>query len=161
MTSNYYPINIDGLTTREAITDCIYRCILAVDTSDETLYDSSYFNSPDALFELAGQMKIQGSEAIRKHLVSHIFNITTLHHVTNLRVFDIDEIEGTAKVACYAMAYHQRPEDAFKSIKPAFVRGARYEIEVAKDNDDGLWKVKTWTIRPHWTDGDRNYVLGL
>jgi hypothetical protein len=46
-----YPHTLTGLTTREAITDALYRAVLAFDRNDTSLLDSA-FAGEDSVFEM-------------------------------------------------------------------------------------------------------------
>lgn len=153
--------DVKGMTTREAITDAIYRCILGIDSHDESLFASAMFSSPETHFTIAGGPITQGSEAILTYMREHIFPLTTLHQITNVRVVDLDEAKGTARISAHAVAHHYKPEDAYKPERLSFVTGAIYDIEVVRDDaDQGLWKVKGWILHLLWTEGDQRIVFG-
>ena len=44
------PTTLRGLSTREAISDAIYRAVLGLDTTDKALFDSAFMQ--DASFDL-------------------------------------------------------------------------------------------------------------
>jgi hypothetical protein len=138
MASSKYPTNIPDLTIREAVTDTIHRAILAIDTSNESLFRSSLLDSSESYFSVTGGATIQSSSAIHDYMRAKIYPLTTLHQITNIRVYDINEQQGTAKVSASAVAHHYRPEDAFKPQRLGFVIAGIYDVEAVRDEKGGF-----------------------
>jgi hypothetical protein len=80
--------------------------------------------------------------------------VVTLHSITNIRVELRDEDAFAASLTAHAIAYHMRPDDAFKPEDASYTAGSLYFIDLVKDQTDGMWKIKTWRIQVQWTTGD-------
>ncbi|KIW06829.1 uncharacterized protein PV09_02509 [Verruconis gallopava] len=161
--ASQYPISITGLSPRDAVIDALHRSILAIDSGDVALFQTCMFNSPETTFKIVGGRTVQGSKAIEEHMVNTILPLSTLHSVTNIRVSfpnSNPEEAKEARLTANAIAYHYRPEDAFKPEHLSFTTGGMYDIEMLKDESDGLWKAKTWTLKLNWTEGDRAAIFG-
>lgn len=140
-----------SLDPRQAVADALYRCILGIDTNDQELFESAYLHDESASFVL-GPVSINGWNNISKFL-SRVFELTTTHFVTNVRV----KIKGdlkTAYMTAHVLAYHMLPEDALKVEDKSYTAGCLYFIDLVKNDADGSWKIKRWEIKQNWTTGD-------
>lgn len=153
-----HTIALTSLTPREAVTDAIYRFIVGVDDDSPELLDSASHKGEDACFIL-NDTKIEGSDAIRQFMHAKIMPLQTTHHITNIRV-DVKDGADTAYVTCTSMVQHYRPEDALKPDGTSFLTGGMYFMDLVKDGEDGLWKMKKVTLKLKWCDGDRSILAG-
>jgi SnoaL-like protein len=94
---------------------------------------------------VAGPNTIQGWSAISEFM-SRVFLLVTTHFITNIRV-ELKDVANTASMTAHAVAYHVRPDDAFKPEDTSYTAGCLYFIDPVKDNADGLWKIKKWEIK--------------
>ncbi|KAK3622131.1 hypothetical protein LTR56_022357 [Elasticomyces elasticus] len=132
-----FPINLTGLTTREAITDAVYRCTLAFDTGDAKLLESA--STEDAIIDLDG-MVISGLDDIRTKVLGSVGKLDTTHLATNLRIDIKSERRNPAATR--------------------FLVGGMYFIDMIKDEKDGLWKSKHWKVQITWNEGDGSVMPG-
>ena len=150
----------DTLTSpnpREAVADALHRCILGLDSNDRDLFESACLKDESATV-IAGPNTIQGWSAINDFM-SRVFQLVTTHFITNIRV-ELKDVANTASMTAHAIAYHVRPDDAFKPENTSYTAGCLYVIDLVKDNTDGLWKIKKWEIKIQWTYGDIAVVHG-
>jgi len=148
---------LTSLTTREAIADCLSRCIVGIDDQNPEMFKSSMIQSEDTSFVI-GTNVVQGVEAINAYILGKILPLTTTHLISNVRI-DVKDGADTAIMTANAVAYHWNPKDAFLPDSKAFISGGLYHIDVVKDSD-GLWKTKKWTLKMLWTQGDRSVMDG-
>ncbi|RDW75670.1 hypothetical protein BP5796_06491 [Coleophoma crateriformis] len=145
------PHILTSLTDREAITDALYRAILAFDNHDVAMFNSA-FSGPDATFDLAGTF-YDGLEAIRTQLLDFIGPMDTTHMLSNIRV-DVKDGASSASLTAYAQAQHSPPGKGTDPAGPKFLAGSTYFLDLVKDKSDGLWKVEKWVMKIIWTQGD-------
>ncbi|KAK5687615.1 hypothetical protein LTS10_001755 [Elasticomyces elasticus] len=150
-----FPINLTGLTTREAITDAVYRCTLAFDTGDAKLLESA--TTDDAIVDLDG-MVISGLDDIRAKILGSVGKLDTTHLATNLRI-DIKS-ESEASVTTSFLAQHYRQGEGRNPAATRFLVGGIYFIDMIKDEKDGLWKSKHWKVQITWNEGDGSVMPG-
>lgn len=153
-----HTIALPSLSPREAVIDALHRAIAGIDDNNHEMFESAFFKDNEVSFRL-GDRVVQGWDAINGYMTTKIFPLHTTHFVTNIRV-DLKDGADTAYVTAHAIAYHFRPEDAFKPDGKPYTSAGLYSMDFAKDNSDGLWKMKTWRLKLNWTDGDRNTVMG-
>lgn len=139
------------LSPREAVADALHRCILGLDTNDRDLFESACVKDESATV-IAGPDTIQGWSAINETM-SKVFQLVTTHFITNIRV-ELKDAANTAFMTAHAIAYHVRPEDAYKPEDTSYTAGCLYFIDLVKNDSDGLWKIKKWVIKIQWTSGD-------
>ncbi|KAK5685686.1 hypothetical protein LTR17_027011 [Elasticomyces elasticus] len=162
-----FPINLTGLTTREAITDAVYRCTLAFDTGDAKLLESA--TTDDAIVNLNGIMLarpvasllaigISGLDDIRTKVLGSVGKLDTTHLATNLRI-DIKS-ESEAYVTTSFLAQHYRQGEGRNPAATRFLVGGMYFIDMIKDEKDGLWKSKHWKVQITWNEGDGSVMPG-
>ncbi|CAI7584244.1 unnamed protein product [Penicillium palitans] len=144
-----------ALSEREAVADALYRSVLAFDTADEVLFKSSL--TEDAVLVLNGTV-LEGYEAIYNGSYVTIAKMDTNHFLTNMRI-NITE-ESKAQVSCSALSQHYRGGEGMKPGSDFLLGGGHYAVELVKDAGDGLWKIKHWTLKTTWGQGDWAYILG-
>lgn len=149
------PIQLQQLSTREAATDALTRCVLGLDYNDETLFRSAWLDTDDVVFDMDGN-KTVGIDSLCSGMFAFIGPLTTQHMLSNVRVELKDE--HAACLTAYALATHYRPDEAMKSDSRALTSGSRYSVDVVKDGGDGLWKIKVWRMQIVWIDGHRAIV---
>jgi len=150
------PVTLTALSPREAILDALHRSILGVDTNDWDLLESGCLKS-DMTF-IAGEATIEGWTSVREFFTK-IFNLVTTHYTSNIRI-ELQDGADTASMTAHALAYHVRPADAFKEEDTSYTVSCVYYMDLVKDSDDGLWKVKKWEIKNQWTTGDKAVIYG-
>lgn len=155
MTTNT-PIVLSSLSKREAITDAIYRAILAVDTNDMPMLLSAIAPGEDTCFEREGTV-VKGADAIKKRMMDMIGPMNTTHTVSNIRV-DVKDGADTAFVTATAVAQHYRAGEGADGASQHLLVGGLYNIHLVEDKSDGLWKIKKWILKPVWRDGDRSVM---
>ncbi|KAL4782110.1 hypothetical protein BJX76DRAFT_369398 [Aspergillus varians] len=138
------------LTGREAITDAIYRCVLAFDTNDLALLKSSFTN--DAVFDLNGKI-MDGFDAIVTECYDSISKMDTTHFLSNMRVNVLDGGEKS-EMTCSALAQHYRGGEGMKAGAVPVLVGGLYWIRLVRDGEDELWKIEHFKLRSTWGQGD-------
>ncbi|CAL5868636.1 uncharacterized protein PFLUO_LOCUS2863 [Penicillium psychrofluorescens] len=141
---------LPSLSPREAIADALYRAVLALDTADLALLNSSL--TPDVLFDMDGHTT-EGLDAFQSQLYDKISKLDTTHFVNNLR---INFVEGasSATMTASVLSQHYRPNTGKVPGATYFMGGSLYFIDVVKDDTEGLWKIKSWRMKVTWTTGD-------
>ena len=99
-----------------------------------------------------GPIFLEGWNAITKFF-SRVFELTTTHFVTNVRVKIKDDLNA-AYMTAHVLAYHMHPDDAFKVEDASYTAGCLYFIDLVRNDTDGSWKIKRWEIKQNWTSGD-------
>ncbi|KAE8374908.1 hypothetical protein BDV26DRAFT_299983 [Aspergillus bertholletiae] len=150
-----YPITLSSLTTREAITDTLYRCVTGFDTADTALFDSAF--TKDAIFDLNGRL-LEGLESIHKDCYDKVSKMDTIHHISNVRV-NMKEGESKASLTASALAQHYRLGEGLQSGTPYLLAGSLYSLDVVRDDEDGLWKITHWKLKIIWAEGDWGVVM--
>ncbi|KAB8266187.1 hypothetical protein BDV32DRAFT_143911 [Aspergillus pseudonomiae] len=151
-----YPSSLPSLTTREAIADTLYRCVGGFDTADAALFDSAF--TKDATFDLNGRV-LEGLESIHKDCYDNISKLDTIHYMSNVRV-NVKEGEEKGSLTASALAQHYRPGEGIQAGTKYFLAGSLYEMDVVRDEGDGLWKITHWKLKIVWAEGDWGVVLG-
>lgn len=149
------PAALPSLNTREAITDTLHRAVLAFDTDDQALLESSL--SPDAVFDLDGRV-LNGLDEICTQCFDTVSKLDTTHFISNVR---INYVEGasTASMTASALSQHYRPNTGKTPGATNFMGGSLYYVDVVRDTE-GLWKIKTWRMKIIWTTGDVGVMTG-
>jgi ketosteroid isomerase-like protein len=145
------------LTTREAITDTLHGCLLGLDTNSRALFASACVTDASMLVT-AGTLTLSGWPVIEAYF-QRVFELVTSHMTSNIRI-QIHEGGETATLTAHAMAYHVRPEDAFKEADTSYTAANLYDIEVVRVAGEGVWRIKKWDIKVLWTTGDRGVLHG-
>lgn len=138
-----------ALSDRDAIADALYRGVIAFDTADEVLFKSAL--TEDAVLVLNGTV-MEGYEAIYSGCYVNISKMDTNHFLTNMRI-NITE-ESKAQVSCSALSQHYRGGEGMTPGSDFLLAGGLYAVELVKDAGDGLWKIKHWTLKTTWGQGD-------
>lgn len=152
------PVNLSPSSPedREAITDCIHRLMLGIDTNDAELFDSSL--AQDAQWELHIKT-LDGLEEIHEKFYQGVTELDTTHYVTNIRI-QVTNGGSEAEVSTLYEAHHYR---AGRGIIPGAARystGGVYFIRLGKDDAaHGAWRIKYMKMKPIWTEGDRLLVM--
>ncbi|ROW08709.1 hypothetical protein VPNG_06371 [Cytospora leucostoma] len=139
------------LTGREAVQDALYRCVLAFDTGDVNLLTSAL--TTDAKFKL-NDFVMDGLEAIISNSFDRISKLDTTHFITNTRV-NLNDDGKTASMTASALSQHYRPGTGHSETgdAPRLLAGALYRLDLVKDEDSGLWKIKVWDMKSIWQEG--------
>jgi hypothetical protein len=91
-----------------------------------------------------------------KQLLKPLFCRDTMHMVSNVRV-DLKDGGSTASLTAYAQAQHCPPGRGREPDSPKFMTGGEYFVDLVKESD-GLWKIKKWTMKAIWYQGDRSII---
>jgi len=148
------PISLLSLSTREAVADALYRGVLGLDTNDLAMWKSAWLEH-DSSMDLYGRI-MQGDELI-ENLFKSIGPLETTHTISNIRV-NVKEGEDTAGMTASAVAQHYRPGEGVNPDTKGFLTGGLYFIDLVKDKSDGLWKMRKWTLKLVWVEGDASIV---
>ncbi|KAJ5280634.1 hypothetical protein N7478_006006 [Penicillium angulare] len=138
------------LSGRDAVADALYRCVIGLDTADEALFKSAF--TIDAVFDINGTI-MNGLEAIMSECYVNIAKMDTNHFLSNIRI-NIMDGDSKAQVTCSALAQHYRGGEGMKPGSEPLLAGSLYWVELVNDSADGLWKVKHWTLKSSWGQGD-------
>ncbi|CAD6586383.1 MAG: hypothetical protein ASARMPRED_002521 [Alectoria sarmentosa] len=157
-----FPTSLSSLNVREAITDAIYRCVLGLDTDDQALFDSAF--TPDASFDLNGTV-MSGLDAIHTGCYDTVSKLDTTHFISNVRVNvrggdDDGDSTTTASMTASALAQHYRRKQGTEAGATRLLTGSLYFLDLVKDGEDGLWKIKHWRLQLVWTEGDWGVMTG-
>ncbi|EFX05345.1 hypothetical protein CMQ_3414 [Grosmannia clavigera kw1407] len=139
-----------ALSGREAIADAIYRCVIAYDTDDLALFESSF--TSDAIFEVNGKI-MNGLEAIKTQSFVPVSKMDTNHFISNIRINVIDP-DSKAQVTCSALAQHYRSGEGMKPGAVSLLAGSLYWADVTKDVGDEIWRIKHIKLNSTWIQGD-------
>ena len=153
--------NKDGMSDREAAIDALTRFVVSLDDGDAELLTSSL--TEDVIMDLTPFSKagfdfqpLVGRETVVPKMMAVVGTVMdTTHHISNFRVtLDRD----VAELSCYVLAQHfrkgQGPSDAFQDF---YLMGNRYKGSVVRA-EEGLWRIKSLTIEPAWTQGNINVI---
>ncbi|KAF5582646.1 hypothetical protein FPCIR_9397 [Fusarium pseudocircinatum] len=142
------PAHLTGnLTEREAISDALYRAVLAFDHADEALLLSAI--TEDIVTEMPGST-VHGIAEFKTAVFDRVSKLDTSHFLSDARVNIASS--STATAACSALAQHARPGQGTGSSAAKFSSGAFYTCDMVKIGS--LWKMKTWKANIIWLDGD-------
>jgi hypothetical protein len=148
---------LSNLTPREAVADTLHRCILGLDSNNRALLESACLKSHEMTFtygQSGNQATLTGYDAISP-MFDRVFGLTTTHIASNIRVELEDDKADMARMTAHVISYHVREEEAFVEADTSYTASSLYDIEVVRDdNDQGLWKIKTWKATMLWTTGD-------
>jgi hypothetical protein len=145
------------LSTRDAITDTIYRGVLGVDTNNFDLVTSALHDSPTTSFEINGE-QYQGLEAIKARVFDRIGPLDTTHTVSNMRI-EMEDGAEVASLTAHVLAQHYRPGEGLLGDSKGVLVGGLYFVDLVRNPDDD-WRITTWKIKMIWKDGDES-VIGL
>ncbi|KAK4539607.1 hypothetical protein LTR36_010490 [Oleoguttula mirabilis] len=153
------PTALASLSPREAIADAMYRCIIGLDLNDWALFDSAWVQKSEASYDMPGLLAVTGLDAMKAKLFTHIGALVTQHSISNIRV-DVKDGADTASLTAYGIAQHYRPGEGMDPTTKGLLTGAMYSIDVVKESGDDVWRVRKWSNRLLWLDGDRSIVSG-
>ncbi|CRG88989.1 hypothetical protein PISL3812_06024 [Talaromyces islandicus] len=150
-------VSLSSLTTREAIADALYRCLLGLDTGDFAMFKSAWLaEDPDTSFVI-GDTTTVGFDNIAESLYKRIAALDTTHFTTNIRI-DLKDGSDEASLTSYSLAQHYRAGEGLKREGQQLLTGGIYYVDLKEDKGDGLWKVKKWTLKFLWSEGDMSIV---
>ena len=150
-------ISLTSLSRREAVADALHRCVLGLDSDDRDLFESACLTNESMIF-IGGGFALEGWTAINE-VFERVFTLITTHVISNIRV-QLKDGQDTAFLTAHAISYHVRPDDALKQEDTSYTAGSLYSINLVRDGDDGLWKIKRWEIKVLWTTGDKAVLHG-
>ncbi len=143
--------------------DALYRCVVAFDTADAALFDSSFM--PDGVFEV-NKRTMEGLPEIHTTGLPLIFNIDTTHLVSNVRIHmktgntEARSTEETeASLTATVLAQHFAGGKGMEPGQKNLMSGCLYRAELTRDSD-GLWKFRHLQIKAIWVQGDYSVVGG-
>ncbi|KAL9085259.1 MAG: hypothetical protein Q9165_007693 [Trypethelium subeluteriae] len=146
---------ISSPSTKDAIVDALYRCVIGLDANDRPLFESAWVKS-EAIFDMDGDV-MDGMDAINTKIFDHIGPLDTQHMISNIRV-DHKDGADQAYVTAYSLAQHYRAGEGKDPETKRLLSGSSYYVDVIKDGSDGLWKIKRWTMKFIWVEGDMSIV---
>lgn len=148
-----------SLTGRDAVIDALYRCVMAFDTADAALFDSSFLQ--DGVFEVNGRA-MRGLPEIHATGLALIFKLETTHMATNVRVHmreTTEEEKSEATLTTTVLSQHFVEGKGMELGQKSLMSGSLYRGELVRD-ETGLWKFKHLQIRSTWVDGDWSVMAG-
>ncbi len=148
------PIVLSSLSRREAIIDALYRIVLGLDTNDAAMFHSAM--TQDMIFDLNGTV-LAGLDVVDEKILRPIGPMETTHTISNVRV-DAKDGADTATMTAYAMAQHCRQGEGSDPAGKKLMTGGLYYFDLVEDKQDGLWKIKKWSVKLVWRDGDRSVM---
>ncbi|RYO76445.1 hypothetical protein DL764_010293 [Monosporascus ibericus] len=151
------PVTLTALTPREAVADALHRCLLGIDSNNRDLFESGCLKN-ESMTVVAGPITLEGWTAISEFFLKLSVLVTT-HVTSNIRI-ELKDGADTASMTAHALAYHVRPDDALKPQDTSYTASSLYSVDLVKDSNDGLWKIKKWEIKILWTTGDRAVLSG-
>ncbi|KAN0106597.1 hypothetical protein V8E51_009473 [Hyaloscypha variabilis] len=144
-----YPHILPSLTPREAIADALTRALIAFDHNDVALVNSAFANDVK-LSHPAGEMT-QLSDI--HQVLARVGPLDSTHMVTNLRI-DVKDGADTASLTAYTLAQHSQAGRGQDPSGPKYLVAGEYALEVAKDEKEGVWKIKSGVFKVIWGQGD-------
>lgn len=145
-----------ALSDRDAISDAVIRACLAIDTDDESLFQSAF--TQDAIFEIESRPIMKGYAAIKTDCFDVVAKLDTTHFLSNMRV-NIESGGSAAKLTCSAHSFHYRKGEGVVPDAPKWVGGTLYFCDLVKEEAGG-WKISNWYLKPIWLEGDIS-VMGF
>lgn len=142
---------------REAIADALYRGLLGIDTKDFSMFKSAWLAEDPDISIIVGDTTTVGLEKITEHVFERIGALDTTHLATNVRI-DLKDGSDKASLTSYTLAQHYQPGEGLKREAQQLMTGGIYYVDLEKDKADGMWKVKKWTIKFLWSEGDMAIV---
>lgn len=151
------PFSLTSLTPREAVADALARCLIGLDSNDRPLFESACLKTEEMVFDAGATVKLEGFSVI-SDFIERIFHLITTHVTTNIRV-ELKS-EDTAYLTCGVVSYHVRPENKSSVEETSYTGTSLYAIDLVRDKEDGLWKIKNWKVNILRTTGDSAIVMG-
>ncbi|KAK2603427.1 hypothetical protein QQS21_004377 [Conoideocrella luteorostrata] len=152
------PHSLGDLTPREAVADAVYRALSGFDHNDVEIFTSA-FAKEDVTMELRdgnNTPPFQGFSAIRTNVFGFVSTLETTHMTSNIRVHIKDSM--SASLTAQVSAQHAPAGKGKDGQGPKYLVGAEYEMDLIKDETDGLWKIKKWIVEILWADGDASVM---
>lgn len=150
------PTVLSSLSTKEAITDALYRFVLGLDNADLALFESAF--TEDGVFEFNGDV-MQGKDTVRAKCYDRISPLDTTHFISNVRV-DFKEGDSEASLTASSLAQHYRAKQGLVPNATRLLTGAMYSLKLINDTKSSLWKIKYVNAQLIWTEGDWGVVSG-
>ncbi|KAI0869077.1 hypothetical protein GGS24DRAFT_512560 [Hypoxylon argillaceum] len=142
------PATLAGnLTDREAITDALYRAVLAFDHNDEALLLSAI--TPDLEAKMPGAYT-EGIDEFKAAAFNRVAKHNSTHFLSSIRI-DIQS-NTTAQATCTVVSQHVCPDEDYDPTANKFSSGGMYRCDLVKV--DNLWKIRKWVANYLWVDGD-------
>jgi len=149
---------------REAVIDALHRCIMAFDTDDAALFDSSFMS--DGIFVI-NDRALEGLPEIHATGLALIFKLDTMHMVSNVRVHmrtgaskvGAAEEENEASLTATVLSQHFAKGKGTEPDQKNLMAGSLYRADLTKDAD-GLWKIRHLQIKSLWVQGDWSVMGG-
>jgi hypothetical protein len=145
--------HLTSLNPREAVTDALYRCLLGIDSNDRGMFESACLKD-ESMSVVAGPINLESWNVVNDFF-QRLFTLITTHITSNIRI-EMKDGEDTASLTAHAIAYHVRPDDAYKEEDTSYTAWNLYSIDLVKDGS--LWKIKEWEIKTLRTTGDRAVI---
>lgn len=152
-----HPTLLQQLNTSEAITDALYRAVLAFDTNDAKLFQSAWAKD-NATFNRNGQL-IKGMDAIMQNIFGVVAKLETHHCISNIRI-RLEDDTKTAHMTTHMIAQHHREGEGMDPSKKGLIGGTLNTIDLVFDSEADLWKMTSWDMKITWIDGDAS-IVGL
>lgn len=145
------------LTIHEAVCDALLRMGQGIDDNNPELLASAF--TVDAVCDMTASSflsphfgLLSGRDAIVAMTSHSVCRMDTTHMLQNFRT-TVSADGGSAHLTCYVLAHHWRPGHGRSyAFAGCFTMGNRFECELVLEG--GLWRMKTFIIRPQWTEGD-------
>lgn len=150
------PSSLSSLSSREAITDALYRSVIGLDTADIALFDSAF--SEGASLDLNGDVLV-GMDSIHSGCYEVISKLDTMHFITNVRV-NIKDGESKASMTASSLAKHYRLNQGMQPGATSLMTGAFCSGDLVYDNKSSLWRFTRWKIKMNWSEGDWGVFSG-
>jgi hypothetical protein len=150
-----YPLTLTSISPREAITDALYRAVIGFDRNDISMFNFA-FAGEDVSFGSPGRM-MTGLTTARETVLAHVGPMDTTHMISNVRVAHKDGAD-TAQLKCYGLAQHCPPGRGKEPDGPKLLVAGEYDIDLVRDETDGLWKIKKWVLDVIWRQGDASVM---
>ena len=153
------PLTLTSLTPREAIADALYRAIIGFDRNDIPFFNSA-FAGEKVTFAIKGDDSRTAHDlsTVRNTTLAHVGPMDTTHMISNIRI-DVQDEADTASLTCYALAQHFSVGKGQEPGSPQLLVAGEYAVDLVKDEDDGLWKIKKWISDVIWRQGDRSVMV--
>jgi SnoaL-like domain len=145
-----YPLSLSGLSTREQISDAIFRACLGLDSNNKALWESAWASDPEISMDIGGNV-LTGLENMNKNCFDNIGPMDTEHLITSVRI-DVQEGASVSHVTANALNQHFRKGQGNDANAEHLLTGSIYDIHVVKVNS-GEWKLKTWAAKIIWRQG--------
>jgi hypothetical protein len=154
-----YQIILSSLTPREAITDALHRCFIALDRNDVVMFDSAFAGEDINLTHSSAPNPFTSLSALKSGIFARVGPLDTTHMLNNVRI-DYKDGEEKASMKAYALCQHAPPGRGKQPDGPKFTTGVDYTVDVVRSQEDGLWKISKAVLEVVWTQGDHSVMGG-